>query len=280
MKKFNLTFILILFFLSGCAYLNKAKVDPYEGMSQVELYNEGLGFLSNADIPQAVGVFEILEARFPFSTYAQQSVLDLAFAYYDFGQKDDAIAECDRFIDLYPNHSNLDYAYYLRAVSNLEKEQPFFQEFLGQDVSKYDVTRLKRAYDDLLFISNRFKDSKYADDATNRLIYLRNSMANHEVYIAKYYLKRGAFIASSERAKHMLETYPGAPATEEALKVLVASYNSLGSKDLAEDAARVLVSNYSSYSYNINKEDMVILLDLNNKETAETDDSFFGLGLF
>ena len=105
-------------------------------------------------------------------------------------------------------------------------------------------------------------------------------MANHEVYIAKYYLKRGAFIASSERAKHMLETYPGAPATEEALKVLVASYNSLGSKDLAEDAARVLVSNYSSYSYNINKEDMVILRDQNNKETAETDDSFFGLGLF
>ena len=83
MKKFNLTFILILFFLSGCAYLDKAKVDPYEGMSQVELYNEGLGFLTNADIPQAVGVFEILEARFPFSTYAQQSVLDLAFAYYD-----------------------------------------------------------------------------------------------------------------------------------------------------------------------------------------------------
>ena len=174
----------------------------------------------------------------------------------------------------------MDYAYYLRAVSNLEKDQPFFQEFLGQDVSKYDVTRLKRAYDDFLFISNRFKDSKYADDATNRLIYLRNSMANHEVYIAKYYLKRGAFIASSERAKHMLETYPGAPATEEALKVLVASYNSLGSKDLAEDAARVLVSNYSSYSYNINKEDMVILRDQNNKETAETDDSFFGLGLF
>ena len=174
----------------------------------------------------------------------------------------------------------MDYAYYLRAVSNLEKEQPFFQEFLGQDVSKHDVTRLKEAYDDFLFIINRFKDSKYADDATNRLIYLRNSMANHEVYIAKYYLKRGAFIASSERAKHMLETYPGAPATEEALKVLVASYNSVGSKDLAEDAARVLVSNYSRYSYNINKEDMVILRDQNNKETAETDDSFFGLGLF
>ncbi len=95
-------------------------------------------------------MFEMLEARFPFSTYAQQSILDLAFAYYDFGQKDDAIAECDKFIDLYPNHPNLDYAYYLRALSNLEKEQPFFQEILGQDVSKYDVTRLKKAYDDFL----------------------------------------------------------------------------------------------------------------------------------
>ena len=105
-------------------------------------------------------------------------------------------------------------------------------------------------------------------------------MANHEVYIAKYYLKRGAFIASSERAKHMLETYPGAPATEEALKVLVASYNSLGSKELAEDAARVLISNYSSYSYNVNKDDMVILRNQNNIDSDKTDDSFFGLGLF
>ena len=248
-------------------------------MTEVELYNEGSAFLGNADIPQAVIMFEMLEARYPFSTYAQQSILDLAYAYYDFGQKDDAIAECDRFIDLYPNHQSLDYAYYLRALSNLEKEQPFFQEFLGQDVSKYDVTRLKKAYNDFLLISNRFKGSKYANDAENRLVFLRNSMANHEVYIAKYYLKRGAFIASSERAKYMLETYPGAPASKEALIILIESYNKLGSTNLAIESAKVLTANFSNYTYTIDKNDLVVIKD-KSVDTVVEESSFFDFGLF
>ena len=280
MKKFNLSLILFLFFLSSCAILDKAQVDPYEGMSEVELYNEGSVFLANADIPQAVSVFEILEARYPFSTYSQQSVLDLAYAYYDFGQKDDTIAECDKFIDLYPNHPKVDYAYYMRALSNLEKEQPFFQEVLGQDVSKYDVTRLKRAYEDFLEISNRFKGSKYAADAANRLIFLRNSMAKHEIYIANYYLKRGAYVASSERAKYMLESYPGAPATKDALIVLIESYNNLGSFNLALDNAKVLVTNYSNYSYTVDKNNKIIIYDKNIKQGEKKESSFFDLGLF
>ncbi len=279
MKKFNLSLICILLSLSSCAFLDKAKVDPYKGMAEVELYNLGSDFLVNGDIPQAVVLFEMLEARFPFSTYAQQSILDLAYAYYDFGQKDDAIAECDRFIDLYPNHPNLDYAYYLRALSNLEKEQPFFQEILGQDVSKYDVTRLKRAYNDFLLISNKFEGSKYAEDAKNRLIFLRNAMADHEVYIAKYYLKRGAFIASSERAKYMLETYPGAPASREALIALIESYNKLGSSNLALDAAKVLTANYDNYKYVIDENQLIIIQD-KNIETTKEKDSFFNFGLF
>ena len=226
MSKYNLSFVLIfLALVQGCTLLETVKIDPYENMSEENLYAQGSVFLENGDIPSAITVFETLEAKYPFSTYSQQSVLDLAYAYYDFGQKDDTIAECDRFIDLYPNHPNLDYAYYLRALSNLEKEQPFFQDILGQDVSKYDVSRLKDAYNDFLFIVNRFNDSKYAEDAKNRLVFLRNSMAKHEVYIAKYYLKREAYLASSERAKYMLEKYPGAPATKEAL--LAVSYTHL-----------------------------------------------------
>ena len=279
MRKLNLSFvIIILLVIQGCAFLEKAKVDPYKTMTEVELYNEGSIFLENADIPNAVQIFETLEAKFPFSTYSQQSILDLAFAYYDLGQKDDTIAECDRFIDLYPNHSSLDYAYYLRALSNLEKEQPFFQEFLGQDVSKYDVSRLKTAYDDFLLITNKFKGSKYADDASNRLIFLRNSMAKHEVYVAKYYLKRGAYLESSERAKYMLEKYPGAPSTEEALVVLVDSYNKLGTYDLAKEAADVLVTNFTNYTYVLD-EGSVQIRNV-NKVTEKEDSSLFGLGLF
>ena len=280
MRKYNLSFVvLILLILQGCAYFNKVTVDPYKSMSEAELYEQGSVFLSNADIPSAVNVFGTLEARFPFSAYAQQSVLDLAFAYYDFGQKDETIAECDRFIDLYPNHPNLDYAFYLRALSNLEKGQPFFQEILGQDVSKYDVTRLKDAYDDFLLITNRFTGSRYAKDASNRLIFLRDNMAKHEVYVADYYLKRGAYLASSERSKYMLEKYPGAPATKDALIILIKSYNKLEMIDLAKSTADVLTKNFPNYSYMLNENKMVIIKDSTKKDVIEKE-SFFDLGLF
>ncbi len=279
MRKYNLSFVVvILLILQGCSNFSVAKMDPYKSMSEAEIYAEGSAFLQNADIPSAITVFETLEAKFPFSTYAQQSILDLAFAYYDFGQKDDAIAECDRFIDLYPNHPNLDYAFYLRALSNLEKGQPFFQEILGQDVSKYDVTRLKDAYNDFLLITNRFQGSKYAKDASNRLIFLRDSMAKHEVYIARYYLKRGAYLASSERSKYMLEKYPGAPATEDALIILIESYNKLEMINLAKITADVLTKNFSNYSYTLN-ENEIVLKDNSQKDIIEKE-SFFDLGLF
>ena len=280
MRKYNLSFVVfILLMLQSCSYFNTVSIDPYKSMSEVELYQEGSTFLANADIPSAVNVFGTLEARFPFSTYSQQSILDLAFAYYDFGQKDEAIAECDRFIDLYPNHPNLDYAFYLRALSNLEKEQPFFQEILGQDISKYDVTRLKDAYNDFLLISNRFKGSKFAKDASNRLIFLRDNMAKHEVYVANYYLKRGAYLASSERSKYMLEKYPGAPATKDALIILIESYNNLEMIDLAKSNADVLTENFSNYSYTVNENKMIIIKDSTKEDIIEKK-SFFGLGLF
>jgi len=265
--------------LQSCASLQTVAIDPYKKMGEAELYNEGSIFLSNDDLPSAVTVFETLEARFPFSLYAQQSILDLAFKYYDFGQKDQSIAECDRFIDLYPNHPNLDYAFYLRALSNLEKGQPFFQELLGQDVSKYDVSRLKSAYNDFLLITNKFKDSKYADDSSNRLIFLRDNMAKHEVYVANYYLNRGAYVASSERSKFMLENYPGAPATESALIILIESYNKLEMTELAKTSADVLINNFPNYTYSLNKNEVVIIENKNKKNTPDKK-SFLGLGLF
>jgi outer membrane protein assembly factor BamD len=265
--------------LQSCAYFDVVKVDPYKSMGESELYEQGSIFLSNGDIPSAVTTFETLEARFPFSTYSQQSILDLAFAYYDYGEKDSTIAECDRFIDLYPNHPNLDYAFYLRALSNLEKGQPFFQEILGQDVSKYDVSRLKDAYNDFLLIANRFKDSKYADDASNRLIFLRNSMAKHEVYVARYYLKRGAYIASSERSKFMLEKYPGTPSTEDALIILIESYNKLEMYEFAKTTADVLTKSFPNYTYSLNENKLVIIKDSNEIDTPEKK-SFFNLDLF
>ena len=193
-------------------------------------------------------------------------------------KKDDTIAECDKFIDLYPNHPNLDYAYYLRALSNLERAT-FFQEILGQDVSKYDVV-LKKHMTTSLLIGNRFKGSKYADDANNELIFLGNSMANHEIYISKYYFKRGAYLASSERAKYMLEKYPGAPATKDALILLIKNYNNLGSSNLAEETTKVLITNYNNYTYQLDENKNYLMIIDKNIDSFAIRKSFFNLGLF
>ncbi len=247
--KILLIILLLSFGFSSCSYFDlfADKIDTTKTMNAKELYDEGSAFLEARDFPNAIKFFEILESRYPFGIYATQSMLDLAYANYAFDQFDEAIAECNRFIRLYPNHPNVDYAFYLRALANFEREKPFFAVFLDQDIAKYDVTKLKKSYEDFLIVLNRFPEGKYAKDSLNRLVFLKNKMAAHELYIAKYYNKRAAYVASVARIKHMLENYSGTPSTEEGLITLIDNYNNLQIYDLAYDSARVLKKNYPVY---------------------------------
>ena len=154
----------------------------------------------------------------------------------------------DRFIRLYPNHPNVSYAYYLRALSNFNMDRNFITRLFAQDPSKYDVSKLKKSFDDFSVIVNKFPDSKYAKDSRNRLLYIKNMMAANELYIAKYYIKRSAHIAAIERIKYLLIHYNGTPSTEEGLLILIKSYTYLKMNDLAADAARVLKENYPDYT--------------------------------
>ena len=242
--------LVLMTLLSGCSYWESAlkEADPTVGMSAAEIYAQGKEFLDVEDYPNSIKYFDILEARYPFGKYSTQAMLDLAYAAYQSNLKDEAIVNCDRFIRLYPNHPNVSYAYYLRALSNFDKDRNFITEIFAQDPSKYDVTKLRQSFDDFTIVVNKFPNSKYAKDSRNRLIYIKNMIAENELYIAKYYSKRSAHVAAIERVKYMLKNYSGTPSSEEGLLVMINSYNNLKMKDLAYDTSRVLKENYPEYT--------------------------------
>ena len=248
-RLFRLSYILLILTLSGCSSLGNIfeEKDPTVGLTASQLYAQGKQFLDAADFNNAIKLFEILEARYPFGKYSTQAMLDISYAYYASNQKDEAIVEINRFIRLYPNHPNVSYAYYLRALSNFDKDANVISRFFGHDPSRYDVTDLKNSFNDFTTVVNRFPDSKYADDSINRLRYIKNQIARNELYIAEYYDKRSANIAAIERVKFMLENYGGTPSSEEGLVILVKNYNDLKLYDLAYDSARVLKKNFPDY---------------------------------
>ena len=170
--------ILMVFLLSSCSYWEGMlkETDASLGMSAAEIYTQGRAFLDVEDYPNAIKYFDILEARYPFGKYSTQAMLDLAYASYQSNLKDETIVNSDRFIRLYPNHPNVSYAYYLRALANFDKDRNFISEFFAQDPSKYDVSKLRQSFDDFTIVINKFPDSKYAKDSRNRLIYIYKTL--------------------------------------------------------------------------------------------------------
>ena len=256
--------------LSSCSYFSEflKEPDPTLGLSAASLYGQGKEFLDAEDYPNAIKYFDILEARYPFGVYSTQAMLDIAYASYQSDLRDESIINSDRFIRLYPNHPNVSYAYYLRALSNFDKDSNYFTKLLGQAPSKYDVTKLKKSFDDFTIVANKFPKSKYAKDSINRLIYLKNMMAKNELYIAKYYSKRYAHVAVVERIKYMIKNYSGTPSTKEALLLLTDSYNKLKMYDLAYDTARVFQKNFPGYKLTYLEKNVILTQDI--EEVKET----------
>ncbi len=270
-KKYLLTCLIITCLLSGCSFLDKMleEEDTTVGLTAAELYGEGKEFLNLEDFNNAIKYFEVLESRFPFGKYSTQAMLDLSYAYYASEQRDKAIIEINRFIRLYPNHPEVSYAYYLRALANFDKDANVLTRFFGYDPSRYDVTTLKESFNDFSIVVNRYPETKYADDSLNRLIYIRNQIARNELYIAEYYSKRSAHVAAIERIKYMLENYGGTPSTEKGLLILVKSYNNLNMRQLAFDSARVLKKNYPEY--NIDERDRKIVVSKITENEGKVD---------
>lgn len=241
----RLATILLLMFglLGGCALLPD-KIDETKDWSAQKLYTEAKSALAEANWERAIDLYEKLEARYPFGRYAQQALLESAYAYYKSAEPDSAISAADRFIKTYPRHPNLDYAYYLRGLVNFTRGESFMDRILPRDPAERDAGATRQAFFDFAELVKQFPESRYAKDAALRMVFLRNNLAQYEMHVADYYMRRGAYIAAANRAKQVIEGYQGTPAVPEALVTLVQAYRKLGMEDLAADAERVLKLNY------------------------------------
>jgi len=234
--------------LGGCGLLPEVK-DETAGWSAQKLYAEAKDNLDSANYERAVKLFETLESRYPFGRYAQQAQLEVAYAYYKDNEPISAIAAADRFIKLHPNHPNVDYAYYLKGLANFNDDLGYLGRIVDQDLSERDPRAAREAFLAFKEVVTRFPEGKYAADASARMKYLVNALASNEVHVAKYYIKRKAWVAAANRAKEVLNTYPEAPALEEALAIMVVAYDNLKLPDLRDDALRVLKLNFPNSKY-------------------------------
>lgn len=226
--------------LSGC----RKDKDFQNELSAEEIYQRGSDALRNNNWGRAIGAYKALQTRYPFGRYTEQSMVDLAYAYFKADEPDNAISTLDRFIRTYPTHPNVDYAYYLKGLVNYEQNQGFLERIMPDRVRDRDQSMARNSFLDFSELIRRFPESRYVADARQRMVFLRNNLAAYEIAVAEYYLRRKAYIAAVNRARYALETYPNTPETSEALIVLVKAYDKLELPELAEGSMEVLALNY------------------------------------
>lgn len=240
--------LLLSTLLAGCGLL-PAQVDETSSWTAQKLYTEAKDAMNDGGYDKAIKYYEKLESRYPYGSYAQQAQLEVAYAYYKQSEPASAIAACDRFIRLHPNHPNVDYAYYLKGLANFNGDLGLMGYFSDQDQSERDPKAARESFDTFRELAIKFPNSKYTPDAIARMKYLVNDLAAHEVHVAVYYLKRGAYVAAADRAQEAIKTYPDAPAAEKALYVMIKAYDALGLKTLRDDAERVMHKNFPHSVY-------------------------------
>ena len=246
--KRSLAALALLLSLSACG-LFPDKSDPTTGWSATRLYREAKDELQSGNYEQAIKYYEQLEARFPYGVFAQQAQIEVAYAYFKQSEAASAVAAADRVIKLHPNHPNVDYAYYLKGLIYFNEDMGLFGRLSNQDSSERDPKSARDSFDAFKELAQRFPESKYAPDSIARMKYLVNALASNEVHVARYYMKRGAYVAAANRAQYALQNYPQAPAIEEALFILVNAYDSLGMNDLRDDTDRVMRKNFPNSVY-------------------------------
>ena len=234
--------------LGGCGLMPE-EIDETAGWNAQKLYSEAKASMSEGGYDRAVKLFEKLEARYPYGRFAQQAQIESAYAHYKQNEPALALAAADRFIKLHPNHPNVDYMYYLKGLVNFNEDLGLFAALSNQDLSERDPKGAREAFESFRELITRFPESRYADDSRKRMQYLVNSLAAHEVHVARYYYRRGAYVAAANRAKTAITTFPQAPANEEALFLMVKSYDALGMTALRDDADRVLRKNFPNSVY-------------------------------
>ena len=273
----------IVYSLCGCAWMpfvgndtdNQEIVE--EETSEQILYRRANTSLKTGNYSLGINRLQQLEARFPFGRYAEQGQLELIYAHYMSVDLDSVEASADRFIRLHPQHPNIDYAYYMRGLAAFTGNRSVLDRFFGGEESRRDMSGAQVAFAYFSEFLNRFPDSEYAKDAHQRMIYLRNLLAQAEVDIASYYLSRDAHVAAANRARVVVENYATTPSVPDALAILIESNYKLGLTDAADDSLRVLAINYPNYRAFDESGNLVLEEAIANRDRSWINIMTFGL---
>lgn len=230
--------------LSGCGLFSKSSDDNNKNVSASKLYADAQDEMSGGHYEAAVKLYQRLESNYPFGTYAAQAQMQIAYAQYKNQDQAEALASVERFIKLHPNHPQVDYMYYLRGLINFNDQIGFLSVIYSQDPTERDPKATREAFAAFKELVDKFPNSKYAPDAILRMNYLVNAMASYEVHVANYYYRRGAYVASLNRAQSAVTQFTGSSAREEGLFLMIRNYDKLGMYDLRDDTQRIFTRNY------------------------------------
>ena len=232
--------------LTGCSTIAE---DQTANWSPNKIYAEAKDEMSSGGYDKAVRLFEKLEGRAAGTPLAQQAQLDKAYAHYKSGESAQVIATLDRFIKLHPASPALDYALYLKGLVNFNDDLGLFAFITRQDLAERDQKAAKESFEAFRELTTRYPASRYTSDGLQRMAYIVNSLAQYEVHVARYYFSKGAYVAAISRAQTAISDYQGVPAVEEALFILLKSYDALGMSQMRDDTKRILEKNYPTTEY-------------------------------
>ena len=241
---------MLLLIVSSCSSNEEM---PDERLVEKELYDQAQTRLKNGSFSTAILSLEALESRFPFGRYAEQAQAELIYAYYMNSQFEASQSAAERFINLHPRHSHTGYAFYMKGLAAFTDDSGLFSRYFQSDLAKREVVMAQTSFGELSEFISRYPESKYVPHAKQRMIYLRNLLAEHEIYVADFYMKRGAYLAAIGRAKYIIENLPNTPQTPFALSILVEAYEILEYEELRKTSLEILNANYPNFDFQGNE---------------------------
>jgi outer membrane protein assembly factor BamD len=247
MQQLTIRTIFIILFLSlmACSSSEDIEIDKVPDKSAQALFADAREALDNSLYSKAIQILSAIDSRFPFGPISHQVQLDLIYAYYKSGDSALGVALTDRFLRLNPNHSNIDYVYYMRALINMSTEDNLFQDLAGIDRADRDPSASREAFADLKRILTDYPQSKYAADARKRMMSIKSRLAKYELAVAEFYFKREAYASAANRGRYIVEYYSPSEEVEKALEIMIACYDKMGLEDLKQNAKQVLAGNYA-----------------------------------
>jgi outer membrane protein assembly factor BamD len=236
--------ILLALTLPACTSVEDEQREIIENQGATALYKQAKNSMDTGNFSAAAQILSSIDSKFPFGPLSHQVQLDLIYSHYKTGDVEQTLATVDRFIRLNPNHSDVEYAIYMRGVINMEQDSNLFQSLLGVDRSDRDPSKSKEAFEDFRRLIEKHPDSKYASDAKQRMLHIKNRLAKYEIEVARFYMRREAWIAAANRGRYVLEYFGDTEQVQPALEIMVSSYNQLGLDELKNNAVKILRLNY------------------------------------